>query len=409
MKPKTKAKKVDQISGELAGELAAYDKVGLFQHSVSTKTAYRYRGVLLQYQKVLQGQSPSLSLSGQFLAHLRKQGYSASTLRLYRAALQGFHSWRGEQLVFAVKVPRRQPKYVEPEIIDKILVLSQDSPTDQLILRLMTDAGLRRGEVIRLKVKQVGEDALRFSGKGAKERTVPLTSALKEALKLHLLGKSPNDLVVGLKDKGIYNVVKKYGKLVGMPDLRPHDLRHSFAERLIEAGASIRTVQELLGHESLDTTQVYIGVTANHLREAVLLLEKHGEKPKASITDGTQPSPEHFKHRDSLTEICDLLASTLKTYRGRSDIGIYVDDGITIKPRRDGTYSPILWIDPRSAKCISAHYQHRFGELPFALRAKLTGGDIDDTLIDNIYVLSHIRDFQPSPTCPECQRLGLSN
>jgi len=409
MKPKTKGKQNERVSGELTGELAVYEKVGLYQHSSSRKTAYRYRGVLLQYQRALQGQVPSLALSQEFLGHLRKEGFNPSTLRVYRAALRGFHVWRGENLIFPVKVPKTQPKYIEPEIINKILALSQDSPKDHLILRLMTDAGLRRGEVIRLRVKQVGEDALRFSGKGAKERTVPLTSAVKEALRLHLLGKSPDDLVVGLKDKGVYNVVKKYGKLAGVPDLRPHDLRHSFAERLIEAGASIRTVQELLGHESLDTTQVYIGVTGNHLREAVLLLEKRREKPEASIADGTQPSPEYLKHRDSLTEQCDLLVSTLKTYRGRNDIGIYVDDGITIKPRREGTYSPILWIDPRSAKCISAHYQHRFGELPFALRAKLGGQDIDDTLIGNISVLSRLREFQPSPSCPECQRLGLSS
>jgi len=91
MKPKTKGKQNERVSGELTGELAVYEKVGLYQHSSSRKTAYRYRGVLLQYQRALQGQVPSLALSQEFLGHLRKEGFNPSTLRVYRAALRGFH------------------------------------------------------------------------------------------------------------------------------------------------------------------------------------------------------------------------------------------------------------------------------------------------------------------------------
>ena len=93
MKPRTKAPKDEQLDESLEGELATYEKVGLFQRSVTKKTAYRYRGVLLQYQKALNGATPTSEASSQFLAHLRKQGFSASTLRLYRAALHGFHAW----------------------------------------------------------------------------------------------------------------------------------------------------------------------------------------------------------------------------------------------------------------------------------------------------------------------------
>ncbi len=273
MSPRTKARKGEQLGEALEGELGAYEKLGLFQRSVGQRTVYRYRGILLRYQKALNGVPPSLEASRAFLAHLREQGFSPSSLRLTRAALQGFHSWRGEQLIFPVRVPHHAPTYIEPEFVDRLMDLVRQSPRDHLILRLMTDAGLRREEVVDLCVKNVGRDAIRFRGKGGKDRTVPLTSELAKALGHFCEGKEPNERVLGVSESAVYRAVKKYGKLAGRPELSPHDLRHSFAERLTEKGASLRVVQELMGHESIATTQVYIGVTANHLKGAIQLLE----------------------------------------------------------------------------------------------------------------------------------------
>ncbi len=109
MKPKTKAVKGEQLSGSLEGELLTYENVGLFQRAVNANTAYRYRGALLRYQKALNGARPAVEASKIFLAHLREQGYSPSTLRVHRAALQGFHVWRGENLTFPAKVPQHLP------------------------------------------------------------------------------------------------------------------------------------------------------------------------------------------------------------------------------------------------------------------------------------------------------------
>ena len=122
--PRRKAPRQDQLTKALEGELATYEKVGLFQRSVTKRTAYRYRGCLLQYQKALNGATPTLDTSAQFLAHLRKEGFSPSSLRLYRAALQGFHAWRGEQLTFPVRVPRHLPEYIEPTIVALWLIVS---------------------------------------------------------------------------------------------------------------------------------------------------------------------------------------------------------------------------------------------------------------------------------------------
>jgi hypothetical protein len=95
-KPRTKALKADQLKGELKGDLSAYEKFGLFQRSVNQNTAYRYRGALLRYQLFLGENPPSLSATCEYLGLLRKNAFDPSTLRVYRAALSGYHQWRGE-------------------------------------------------------------------------------------------------------------------------------------------------------------------------------------------------------------------------------------------------------------------------------------------------------------------------
>lgn len=99
-----------------------------------------------------------------------------------------------------------------------------------MILRLISDAGLRRGEVVDLRVRNVSQRALRFRGRGDKDRTVPLTGEPAAALKPFCSDKGPDDPVVGVGEGVIYRVVKKYGRLVGKPEMKPQrppsHLRH---------------------------------------------------------------------------------------------------------------------------------------------------------------------------------------
>ena len=88
-----------------------------------------------------------------------------------------------------------------------------------------------------------------------------MTQTLLAAIKPFCEGKQLHDLVLGCKEKVIYETVKKYGKLAGHPDIMPHDLRHAFATRLQEAGVNLREIQELLGHADLSTTQIYTAVS----------------------------------------------------------------------------------------------------------------------------------------------------
>ena len=161
------------------------------------------------------------------------------------------------------------------------------------MLRLMTDAGLRRSEVTKLKVRNVGTRALRLRGKEDRDRTIPLTRELALALEPYCEGKSPDDPVLGVTEGVVYHTVKRHGRLVGKPELKPHDLRHSFATRLLENGVNIRYVQELLGHSIVATTQVYEQVAGNHLEDAINTLNKenNGKKHKWSVpTRKTDPN-----------------------------------------------------------------------------------------------------------------------
>ena len=287
-KPRTKAPKGEQLGDALQGDLALYEKMGLYQHAINPKTAYRYHGCLLHYQKALEGKVPSVALTSVFLAHLREQKYSPSTLHVFCAALKGFHTWRGEKFNFTVKVPDHKPAYIEASTINKMLELAKNQPRDYLILLLLSQAGLRRDEAVKLEVCNVGQKALRVRGKEDKDRTIPMTQTLLAAIKPFIEGKKPHDSVLGCKEKAIYNAVKKYGKLAGKPDIKPHDLRHAFATRLVEKGVNLRIIQELLGHADLSTTQVYTAVSGAHLEDAINTLD--------SIMEGVEPAiPTHSR------------------------------------------------------------------------------------------------------------------
>jgi integrase len=296
-RPRTKALKADQLKGELKGDLAAYEKFGLFQRSVNRNTAYRYHGALLRYQLFLGENPPSLAATGEYLGLLRQNAYDPSTLRIYRSALAGYHQWRGEELKFKVKVPETSAKYVPWEIIQRMLELAKVKPHDELILRLMTDAGLRRGEVVNLKTGNVEGSKLRFRGKGGKERTVPMTDELQKLVYQFSASRPKDTSLVELGEKGVYLLVKRYGALIGMPEITPHDLRRAFGTHLNNITGNIRIVQQILGHSDVSTTQKYTAIIFNNMEEAIKMFNSptgDGKKTEDSQTaDGKEIETKH--------------------------------------------------------------------------------------------------------------------
>ncbi len=241
------------------------------------------------------------SHTAQFLSSLRNDGLSPRSVTRALSAIKGFHKFligdgvtkkNPTEAVDAPKLPRSLPDVLSQHEIEAIL--SQPSAStkdkknlwlrDKAILETMYASGLRVSEVIGLKQSNVfvAEMLLRVFGKGSKERIVPIGgSALRwiERYKkecralLARRGKSEDALFLNARAApmtrmAVWNIVQTYTKKAGITkEVHPHTFRHSFATHLLEGGADLRAVQEMLGHSDIATTQIYTHIDREYLKE----------------------------------------------------------------------------------------------------------------------------------------------
>ncbi len=237
----------------------------------------------------------------EFLAHLSDQQYSAATMARKIATLRSFHRWLHKRglvqanpmlLIRTPKQSKRLPKAIDVEQVERLL-FAPDTNTllgsrDRAILETLYSTGIRVSELVGINRADIDEasEALIVRGKGRKERIVPLGSHALAALRHYrqmLEHQSPSSdadeqarlpLFVNkhggrLSTRSVRRKVSKYLAEVGLdPSISPHTLRHSFATHLLDNGADLRSVQELLGHQSLSTTQVYTHLSTQRMRDA---------------------------------------------------------------------------------------------------------------------------------------------
>jgi len=233
-----------------------------------------------------------------FLRHLADGGYARRTVARKMAALRSFFRFRARSGarnpaagVSSPRLDRPLPHALPPPDIEALLQAPDpDTPLglrDAAILETLYSSGMRVGELIALRPEDVEQcrGPLRVVGKGGKERTVFLGRAARECLGAYLSAGRPRLLAarrrpVGLpralflnkngtplSDRSVRALVERYVRIAGLRHgITPHGLRHSFATHLLENGADLRAVQELLGHASLSTTQIYTRVSGEHLR-----------------------------------------------------------------------------------------------------------------------------------------------
>ena len=200
----------------------------------------------------------------------------------YATYLKGLLNYLDIPFDLTVKVPKTLPEYVEVSEIEKIVEWIKNRKTyrntieaDLTLIETLMKTGMRRSELGNLKVEDTNLDKNRLyvrRGKGDKDRVIPIHTNLAERLTKLVEGKAGDDSVFGLLPRSIGNKFREWSKSAGV-DLHTHSFRHYFATTLVEKGANIKVVQELLGHTSLATTQVYLSVKADHLEEAIQLLE----------------------------------------------------------------------------------------------------------------------------------------
>lgn len=239
-----------------------------------------------------------------FQQQLFKEGAAASTVRRRMSAVKGFHRFCVQEgfternpavPVRSPKMPEKLPDVISVEdacaLLDSITGTRPQDMRDRALLEVLYGCGVRASEACGLDVTDVflAEGFLRVFGKGSKERMVPISGMAAVALadylgparaELSLRAKKvvPADLGAvflnarggRLSRQGLFKIVGAAGAAIGMEGLHPHTLRHSFATHMLNGGADLRVIQEILGHADISTTQIYTHVDRQHLTEEYL-------------------------------------------------------------------------------------------------------------------------------------------
>jgi integrase/recombinase XerD len=268
------------------------------ERGASPHTVEAYRRDLVDLGDFVEHQDPDsieVSVLDEYAVALRDRGLSPATVRRRLAAVRAFLKHRAREGGRAdagrgVPLPRLGRKLPEPlsrEEAERIVTRPDGSPRglrDRAMLELLYGAGLRVSELVSLRVSDVdlSDGLVRCMGKGAKQRVVPMGKAATEALTVYIqrgrpyLGRMQRGDVLFLNHRGqgitrqaVFQLVRDHARRAGVrKDVTPHTLRHSFATHLIEGGCDLRSVQEMLGHASIETTEVYTHVSADHVRKA---------------------------------------------------------------------------------------------------------------------------------------------
>ncbi len=232
-----------------------------------------------------------------YLFDQMKREMSRATIRLHFSALRSFFKWLTRRQgwktnpLLDVQLPKQEKKLPVvltltqvTDMLDLPMKLEKERAApawaqerDAAILELFYSTGMRLSELAGLNVEDVDSysDTVRVFGKGSKERLLPIGTPAMEAIQRYRLkaGVHSGPLFLSKLRKRITNqaigdVVEKYWKKSGLPvHVTPHKLRHSFATHLLNNGADLRSVQELLGHASLSTTQIYTHVSTQRMKE----------------------------------------------------------------------------------------------------------------------------------------------
>ena len=232
-----------------------------------------------------------------FIRHLKERGLAPTSIIRKIASLRNFFKWTYSMNIIEKnpastleqpKVPQRLPKVISLNEIEEMLH-SDLTPVQSLIIELLYSCGLRVSELVNLNLTDIdmASKYIRCFGKGSKERIIPMGEKALERLNAYfperdfvLKKYNLNTKRLLIFDSGrilnrqdIYTLIHERGKLIHK-SISPHTLRHSFATHLLENGADLRVVQELLGHSDVSTTQLYTHISKKRLKDVYFSINK---------------------------------------------------------------------------------------------------------------------------------------
>jgi integrase/recombinase XerD len=274
------------------------------ERNLARNSLESYERDLQQYHQYLKTELKLKTIRNVTLGHIRSfvrklsnRGLAANSIKRAVSSIRTYHNFLSAeghmkdnpaQLVDTPKIPRKLPNVLTIQEIDKILgIIPENAPMaqrDLAIFEMMYSCGLRVTELCDFKTSDILWDSemIRVQGKGSKQRFVPIGPIARENLKNYLnherntlADKNPNVAEVFLSRNGrkltrmmIWVLLKKWTESAEIKkEVSPHTLRHSFATHLLEGGADLRSVQEMLGHTDITTTQIYTHLDKEHLKE----------------------------------------------------------------------------------------------------------------------------------------------
>jgi integrase/recombinase XerD len=233
-----------------------------------------------------------------YLAHLYDLGFATTTVSRHLSTIRAFYSYlllEGQikvspcELIESPKLPKNLPTILNLEEVTKLLdSFTDDTAYDirnKAMIELLYASGMRVSELLDLNLEDLYLEMgfVRCMGKGGKERIIPIGGLATEAMEVYLRGSRQvllkenrsdalflNRLGSRMSRQGFWKILKQQARLAGiLKEISPHKLRHSFATHLIENGADLRIVQELLGHADISTTQIYTHISKSHLKKVI--------------------------------------------------------------------------------------------------------------------------------------------
>ncbi|MEO2159988.1 MAG: site-specific tyrosine recombinase XerD [bacterium] len=274
------------------------------ERNLARNSLESYERDLQQYHQYLKTELKLKTIRNVTLGHIRSfvrklsnRGLAANSIKRAVSSIRTYHNFLSAeghmkdnpaQLLDTPKIPRKLPNVLTIQEIDKILgIIPENVPMaqrDLAIFEMMYSCGLRVTELCDFKTSDILWDSemIRVQGKGSKQRFVPIGPIARENLKNYLnherntlADKNPNVAEVFLSRNGrkltrmmIWVLLKKWTESAEVKkEVSPHTLRHSFATHLLEGGADLRSVQEMLGHTDITTTQIYTHLDKEHLKE----------------------------------------------------------------------------------------------------------------------------------------------
>jgi integrase/recombinase XerD len=306
---------------ELQSDIAAFRHYMQAERGLSDNTVQAYGRDLDRFAKwvvlvrLTSYQKPTLKELASYVGFLHDEQLAPPSIARHLVALKMFYRFlkieeradaAAVDLLGSPKLWERVPEVLPPTAVEALINAPQPGDRfylrDRAMLETLYATGCRASEVVDLKLADVYLDAafLKCFGKGSKQRVVPLGSHAVTALRAYIGGSleeggrstSGNTEVVFVSKTGrrltrihLWALVKKYCKRAGLPStVSPHTLRHSFATHLLSGGADLRSVQEMLGHASIQTTQIYTHVDRDRLKAMHRQFHPRGQK----ASEGTE-------------------------------------------------------------------------------------------------------------------------